>query len=119
VQFALQAPVLLLQLLDRTLPQASGRQRRQLLLPVFEALGADPQLPTDLGGGLAALEPHLDGRPFEVLVVSLVLARTGVLVVHGVVFSSHNHPTLVHQIGTRPVSEKSLISRMPCFRFWR
>jgi hypothetical protein len=28
-------------------------------------------------------------------------------VVHGVVSSSHNHPTLVHQIGTRPNADNS------------
>jgi hypothetical protein len=91
VQLPLQAPVLLFQLLDRTLARPGGRQCRQLLFPLFDALVADAQFTGDLLHRFAALEPQLDRGAFEVLVVPLVFARDSIFVVHGVLcVSSHN-----------------------------
>jgi len=75
----------------------------QLLFPLLETLVADAQFAGDLLDGFAALEPELHGVAFEVFVVSLVFAFVLVSVFMGRrVFSSHQHPTLVHQIGARP-----------------
>jgi len=78
-----QPAVLLFQLRDGSLAEASGRQRSQLFAPLFEALRADPQFTRDLLNGFAALKPQLHRRAFETVVVAFVFAWFVVFSVHG------------------------------------
>jgi hypothetical protein len=102
-QFAFEPAIFLFQLLRRTLAWAGGRQGCQLLFPLLKALVADPSSAAICRTDLLPESQSSTAWRLNCSSDRLCVRAIWFSVFMGFVSSSHNHPTLVHQIEATPV----------------